>query len=146
MYLNHCSASGQHTGFSCELTRTKSGDKLFVSPRRAYDLQTPSSHDEETRILRACFDKNVANLNRMDAAMAGYALDLFRLQYREHPLRSRGHTCQLDWRIGMRHFLIIIARSEDLLRCILAKLQRQASCRNNDDLQRFRRGFILTDR
>src|SRR6266566_792468 len=103
VYLNHCPASGQHTGFSCELTRTKSGDKFFVSPRRANNLQTPSSDDEETRILRACFDKDVANLNRMDAAMAGYALDLFRLQYREHPLRSRGHTCQSDWRIGMRH-------------------------------------------
>ena len=103
VYLNHCPASGQHTGFTCELTRTKRGDQLFVGPGRTNNLQTPSSDDEETRILRACFDKNVAILNRMDAAMAGYALDLFRLQCREHPLRSRGHTHQLDWRIGIRH-------------------------------------------
>src|SRR5437870_7991797 len=84
----------RHTGFPCELTRTKSGDKLFVGPRRANNLQTPRSDDEATRILCACFDKDVANLNRIDAAMAGYTFDLFRFQYREHPFRSRGHTCQ----------------------------------------------------
>src|SRR5262249_17480285 len=71
VYLNHCPAPGQRTGFPCELARTKSRDKLFVSPRRANNLQTPSSDDEETRILRAGFDKDVANLNRKDVAMAG---------------------------------------------------------------------------
>ena len=105
----------RHTGFPCELTRTKSGDKLFVGPRRANNLQTPRSDDEATRILCACFDKDVANLNRMDGGHGW-------LHVRSVPVSVSGTSVPQPrpyLSIGLAErdetFLIIITRSEDAL-------------------------------